>query len=532
MALPETTPPSAFDAFRHRVFAVLWIATVISNIGTWMQSAASGWLMTSLDPDPLVVALVQAATTVPMFLFGLPAGALADMLDRRRMLLAVQVTLALITAGFAVLVGIGAVTPWTLLVFTFLGGTGAALIAPTWQAIVPQLVPRSHLAPAVAANSVGINVSRAIGPALAGVMIGAAGMAAPFWLNAVSYLVVIAALIWWRPPAPKAAQLPAERFASAVRLGVQHARINPHLRATLLRGVGFFLFASAYWALLPLLAREQVQGGPALYGVLLGAIGASAVAGAFLIAPLKRRFGPDGVALAGSLGTAAALILFALAREPIAALAGSVLAGASWIAVLATINVSAQVALPGWVRGRGLAVFVTVQFGALSLGSLIWGKVAAVSGLHVAHLAAAAGLLVTIPLLRRWHLQTGASLDLTPSMHWPAPEVAIDLPPDRGPVIISVAYRIDLANRDAFLDALFRLAYHRRADGAFGWGVYEDAADPGRFVEGFYVESWLEHLRQHERVTEHTRRQQERVNAFHIGDGPPAVTHLIAVERG
>lgn len=534
MVPPSPNTPavgSPWAPFRHRVFTMLWIATVTSNVGTWMQSAAAGWLMTSLNPDPLAVALVQAATMAPMFLFGLPAGALADILDRRRMLLAAQTTLALVTAGFAVLVGLGAVTPWTLLAFTFLGGTGAALIAPTWQAIVPQLVPRSDLAPAVAANSVGINVSRAIGPALAGALIGTAGIAAPFWANAVSYVVVIAALIWWRPPPPPAAQLPAERFASAIRLGLRHAFINPHLRATLLRGVGFFIFASTYWALLPLVAREQVSGGPALYGLLLGAIGASAVVGAFLIPVVKRRFGPDGVATAGSIGTALALVLFALAREPLAALAASVLAGMSWIAVLATINVSAQVALPGWVRGRGLAVFVTVQFGALSLGSLIWGQVAAVAGLPVAHLAAAAGLVATIPLVRRWRLQTGAGLDLTPSMHWPAPEVAADVPADRGPVVVSVAYRVDPDNREGFLAALHDLARHRRGDGAFGWGVYEDAADPRRFVEAYYVESWLDHLRQHDRVTGHTRAVQERVNAFHTGDGPPQVTHLIAAER-
>lgn len=521
---------SPFSPFRHRVFAVLWTATVVSNIGTWMQNASSGWLMTSLDPDPLAVALVQAATLVPMFLFGLPAGALADIIDRRRMLLAVQTGLAVVTAGFALLVGLGAVTPWSLLAFTFIVGTGAALIAPTWQAIVPQLVPRADLAPAVAANSAGINVSRAIGPALAGVLIGAIGIAAPFWVNALSYAVVIAALWWWRPPPPAATQLPAERFFSAIRLGLRHAAINPHMRATLLRGIGFFVFASAYWALLPLLAREQIRGGPELYGVLLGAIGASAVAGAFLIAPVKRRYGPDGVAASGTIGTALAMILFALARGPLTALAASVLAGASWIAVLATINVSAQVALPGWVRGRGLAVFVTVQFGALAFGSLIWGQVAGIAGLPAAHLAAAAGLLVTLPLTHRWQLQTGAGLDLTPSMHWPTPEVAIDLPEDRGPVVVSVAYRVDPANRDGFLRALNLLGRHRRGDGAFGWGVYEDAADPGRFVEAYYVDSWLDHLRQHERVTEHTRAVQERVNAFHRGDGPPQVTHLIAAK--
>ncbi|AMN42226.1 MFS transporter [Rhodoplanes sp. Z2-YC6860] len=529
---PSAASISSWAPFRHPVFAILWIATVISNIGTWMQNAAAGWLMTGLNPDPLIVSLVQVATTLPMFLFGIPAGALADILDRRKLLIAVQLLLTILVAGFSLLVWLNRITPASLLGFTFVMGVGAALIAPAWQSIVPQLVPREELSPAVAANSVGINVSRAVGPALAGLLIGALGIAAPFWINAVTSLGVIAALIWWRPQERISKSLPPERFGSAMLVGLRHARRNPHLRATLIRAIGFFIFASAYWALLPLVARNQVQGGPTLYGILLGAIGGSAVIGALVLPLIRDRLGADGLASAGTVGTAVALALFGLARNPATALVASFVAGLSWIAVLATINVSAQMSLPAWVRGRGLALFVTVMFGAMSLGSMAWGQVAAHVGLPASHIIAAAALVIALVALRRWKLQTGAGVDLNPSMHWPAPVLAQNIDSDRGPVLVTIEYRIDPNDRDAFLDALLALSDQRRRDGAFEWGVFEDVAEPDKFVETFLIASWIEHLRQHERVTQEGRDLQERVQAFHKGATPPAVAHLIAAEIG
>jgi MFS family permease len=529
------SPPSeasSLSPFRHPTFTVLWSATVVSNIGTWMQNAAAGWLMTSLDPDPFIVSLVQVATSLPMFLFALAGGALADIVDRRRLLIAIQSTVAALVAGFGLMVWLGHVTPALLLAFSFLAGTAAALIAPAWMSIVPQLVPRQHLQPAVALNGVAINVSRAVGPALAGLIIVTWGLAAPFWLNALSTLGVIAALIWWRPPADTAARrLPAERFGRAIRAGLRHARHNPHLRATLIRTAGFFVFASAYWALLPLVARDQVAGDPKLYGLLLGAIGAGAVAGAFTLPFVQRRFGADTAAWAGTVGTAIAMVLYGLARQPATALAASIVAGVSWIAVLSAINVSAQVALPGWVRGRGLSIFSTVMFGGLAFGSALWGKVAALTSLPVAHFLAAAGALCAVPLLWRWKLQTGAGVDFTPSMHWPQPTVSHDIEADRGPVLVTIEYHIDPADRGAFVDAILQLAPERRRNGAFEWGLYEDTAQAGRFLETFLLDSWMEHLRQHERVTEADRTRQEAVNRFQT-QGAPKVTHLIASERG
>ncbi len=527
---PTGAAGSPWSPFHHATFTVLWVATVVSNIGTWMQNAAAGWLMTGLNPDPQIVALVQVATSLPMFLFVVPAGALADIVDRRRLLIAVQITAALIVAVLASLVWADRVTPLILLAFTFLTGISAALVSPVWQAIVPQLVAQQDLHAAVALNSVGVNVSRAVGPALAGLIIASLGLAAPFWLNAISYLGVIAALIWWRAPGSRRGYLPAERFGAAMRIGFRHARHNPHLRATLIRAAGFFMFASSYWALLPLVARDQVVGGPELYGILLGAIGAGAVGGSFALPWLKSHLGADKLVAAGTIGTAAALALFGMARHPAAALAASGIAGVSWIAVLATINVSAQVALPDWVRGRGLAVFSTIMFGSMTLGSALWGRVAAMIGLPGAHFIAAAAALAAIPLLWHWKLQTGAEVDLLPSMHWPTPVLSREIDADRGPVLVTIEYLIDPRNRDAFLALLERFAHERRRDGAYAWGVYEDAAQEGRFLETFVVGSWLEHLRQHERVTHADRLMQEAVHRFHR-EGTPTVTHFIAAAR-
>jgi MFS family permease len=526
---PAQTTTSPWSPFRHASFTVMWTATVIANIGSWMSSAASGWLMTTLNPDPFIVSMVQVATTLPMFLFALPAGALADIIDRRKFLIVAEIAVTVGSAIYAAIVSLGLATAGNLLLFTFLIGVAVALTAPAWQSIVPQLVPKQDLHAAVAANSVGVNVSRAVGPALGGVIVAKLGIAAPFWFDAISNLGIIAALVWWRPPRKETRHLPVERFSSAIRTGFRHARNNPHLRATLIRGAAFFLFASAYWALLPLVARNQIAGGPDLYGFLLGAIGVGAVGGAFALPWLKAKLGPDRLVAAGSIGTAGAMTVFGLARNSTMGLFASVIAGMSWIAVLSSLNVSAQVALPEWVRGRGLAMFVTVFFGALSLGSAIWGQIAGMVGLSAAHFMAAAGALVAIPLTWHWKLQTGAGIDLTPSMHWPAPIVSHEVEADRGPVLVTVEYRIAPKDREPFLAALGKLAYERRRDGAYAWGIFEDAAEEGRMLETFLVDSWLEHLRQHERVTNADRVVQAAVYRFHM-EGTPKVTHLIASE--
>jgi MFS family permease len=519
---------SPWSPFRHKIFAVIWTTSVISNIGGWMYSAACGWLMTDLNPSPLMVSLVQVATSLPMFLIAIPAGALVDIVDKRKLLIVGEISISVFSMAFAALVWLHLVTPTRLLVFAFLVAAADALTVPGYQAIVPMLVPKADLSNAVAANSAGVNVSRAVGPALGGAVLGAFGIAAPFWVNAVSNFGAIGALLWWRAPRREDGRLPPEHFVSAIRTGLRHARYNAALGATLIRAAGFFLFASAYWALLPLVARSQVGGGPMLYGLLLGAIGVSAVGAAFALPWLNGRLGPDRAAALGTLGTAVATAMFGLAHDPAIALMASLIAGASWIAALSSLNISAQMALPGWVRGRGLATYVTVMFGALSIGSVIWGQAAASLGPGPAQFIAAAGCAMTIPLLRGWKLQTAKELDLSPSMHWPAPITTGDFSGDRGPVLITVTYQIEPKNRRPFLEALEMAGRERRRDGAYDWRIFEDPSEKGRFVETFLSDSWVDHLRQHERVTKADRALEDAVRRFQIGDGP-VTTHLIAV---
>jgi MFS family permease len=521
-------PASAWSALRYSVFRSLWIATVVSNIGGWMSNAASGWLMTSLNPNPLIVSLVQVANSLPLFLFALPAGALADMIDKRRFILALEILTTLFSAAFALLVTLHLARPAGLLWFTFLIGVLGALETPAWQAIVPLLVPQPALTSAIAVNSVGVNISRVLGPALTGVIILGFGVAAPFWLDAVSNLGVIAVIFTWCPRGAPRGTLPAERLMGAMRIGLRYVRNNRRMRATLARSLGFFLFASAYWALLPVLARQQLHGGATLYGVLLGAIGAGAVGGAFVLPRAKARSGPDGLVVAGEIGTAAALILFGLAREPWVAVLACLIAGVAWIGVLASLNVSAQVALPDWVRGRGLAVYVTVFFGTMTVGSALWGLVAERLGLSLAHFAAAGGAVLAMLATRRFKLRSGPIADLSPSMHWPAPVNAAKVEEDAGPVLVTVEYQVQPENRGAVLDALVRRGQERKRDGAYFWNVFEDTAHPERMIETFLVESWLEHLRQHRRVTKADRQAEDQLRTLVRGE--PVVTHYIAAE--
>ena len=524
---PTEAKASPLGPFRHRAFAVIWTATLVSNIGIWMQNAAAGWLMSTLAPDARTVALVQVAAALPMFLLGLPAGVLADLMDRRRLLIAMESVITALTVAFSFLVGADLVTPMVLVGFILLSSAASASITPSWQAIVPQLVGRKEdLAPAVGLISVSVNISRAVGPALAGVIIGAWSMAAPFGANAVCNLACVAALWWWRPVGATATELPPESFGHAIVVGLRHARYNAPLRSTLAHATSFFFFASAYWALLPLLARVQIAGGAGTYGLLLGSIGVGAVIGAFVLPRIKALLGPDRVVAAGSAGTAIALVVFALASRPALALAAGALAGVSWIWVLATLNVSAQQSLPGWVRGRGLAVYTTAAFGAMTAGSLLWGESGAVLGLSGAHGLAALGLLVATVALRGKRLQSGSGPDLTPSMYWPMPVLPDSSDEERGPVLVMVDYRIAATDREAFLRAADRLGAARRRNGIHRWGVFEDATEPGHWVELFLVDSWLEYLRVLKRAARADLQLLEEVKRFQQG-GEPRVRRFL-----
>jgi MFS family permease len=481
-----------------------------------------------------MVALVQTATTAPIFLFALFAGALADRVDKRRYLITINVVLAIIVAAIAALTALGNMTPALVLGFTVAIGAGAAFVAPAWQAIVPSLVPREDLQSAIALNSMGINISRAVGPALAGLLIAGLGLAAPFTVNAVSHLVIVAALFLWKPPAAPPRRLPPEPLFGAMLTGLRHAGHNRPLKATLVRSLGFFTFASAYWALLPLVARSLPGGGAELYGVLLGAVGGGAVAGALALPRIRTRISANALTAGGTVATAAAMAILGLANHAVAAVGAAVLGGLGWIAVLTSLNVSAQTALPDWVRARGLAISLMVFFGCMAAGSAFWGQLASATSVTVALLSAAAGALAAIPAT--WHakLGQGEDLDLTPAMSWADPTVAVDVDatPDRGPVIISIRYEVEPSDTNDFLKATHELSGERYRDGAYDWGVYQDASDARIWTEWFFVPSWAEHLRQHDRATRHDQDIHQRARAFHRGKSDPEVRHYLAPARG
>ncbi|MCR0982358.1 MFS transporter [Roseomonas populi] len=522
--------PGPFAPLRQTTFAVIWAATVLGNTGSFMRDVASSWLVTDLGAGPAAVSLIQAAGTLPIFLLAIPAGVLSDILDRRRFLIAVQLLLAAVSAGLMVLSWLGLMTVTALVALTFVGGIGAALMAPTWQAIVPELVPGKELKGAVALNSLGINIARSIGPAAGGLLLSAAGAAVTYGADVASYALVILALLWWKRPARSEDAL-AENFGGAFRAGLRYARASRELHVVLLRAAIFFAFASAVWALLPLVARNLLGGDAGFYGILLGAVGLGAIGGALLLPRLRAVLDADGLMLAASITAAAVMAVLALAPPRWLALLVLLLLGTAWIIALTTLNGAAQAILPNWVRGRALAVYLTVFNGAMALGSLGWGLVAEAVGVPAALLAGAAGLVLVGFMLHRVKLPAGEA-DLVPSKHWPEPLTADPVPHDRGPVLILIEYRVRKADRAAFMHAIQGLSVERRRDGAYGWGITEDAADPEGLVEWFMVESWAEHLRQHHRVSRADADVQEAVRRFHTGPEAPVVRHFLTVSPG
>lgn len=523
-----SAPGGSFAPLRQPVFAVLWAATVLGNTGTFMRDVASSWMVTELSASPTAVALIQTAATLPVFLLAIPAGVLSDILDRRRFLIFVQLVLAAVSASLLALTASGQLSVAALIGLTFVGGVGAALMSPTWQAIVPELVPRSDLKAAVALNSLGFNIARAIGPAVGGVLLAAFGAAVTYGADVLSYAFVIAALLWWRRPTDTGDEL-SEQFLGAFRAGLRYVRASAELHVVLLRAALFFLFASSLWALLPLVARQVLGGSAGFYGVLLGAVGAGAIGGALLLPSLRERLGNDGAVLCASLIAAAVMGLLALAPPKPLAIVLLLALGVGWIIAMTTLNGVAQGVLPNWVRGRGLAVYLTVFNGAMAAGSLSWGLVAQQIGVPATLLVSAAGLIVVALLLHRLRLP-GGDADLQAAHHWPEPQLAVPVERDRGPVMVQIEYRIRAGDRAAFLRALSTLSLGRRRDGAYLWGVHEDAAEPERVIEWFLVESWAEHLRQHRRVSHADADLQREATRFHAGTEPPVVRHFIALD--
>ncbi len=510
----------------ERVFRWLWIAQTASNVGTWFQSVGASWMMATLTPSPAIVALVQAASSLPMFLLSLPAGAVADVVDRRRLLIVTQLWMTVAAAGLGVATVAHLATPGVLLFFTFLLGLGAALNGPAWQAIVPELVTREDLPAAVSLGSLSFNIARAAGPALAGLVVATSGPAATFLLNAVSFLGVVAVLFFWKRQAEETV-LPAERVLGAMRSGVRYVRHAPELLAVIARGTAFILCGASLWALLPLIAKD-LHRGPAGYGLLLGAMGAGAVAGAIALPRWRRDNSTDLVVAVATIVFAGSTISLAYVRSFWLLMATMVLAGGAWLSLLSSLNVAVQTVVPSWVRARALSVYMLVFYGGLTLGSALWGAVGNRLGVPRSLLISAAGMIVGLAATYRFHLLSGEGLNLAPSRQNPAPIIHQSLEAERGPVLVTIQYQIAPERTPEFAAAMREVRRIRLRDGAFDWGLFADAEAPHCYIEIFLVRSWLEHLRQHERQTVADLDALGEARAFHVGDAPPVVHHLIA----
>jgi MFS family permease len=518
---------SAWTPLKEPIFRALWIATVASNIGTWIQDVGAAWLMTSLAPSPLMVALVEVATTLPMFMLALPAGALADIFDRRRLLLITQGWMLAVAAGLSILTLLGITTPWLLLTFTFLLGLGAAMNAPAWQAIVPELVTIKEIPAAVALNSVGFNISRAIGPALGGLIVAAAGAYAAFILNAVTFLGVIVVLYRWRRK-PSDSALPSERLFGAIRAGLRYVRQSVALRSVLVRSGVFIIFASAMWALMPLVARIELGRGPAGYGMLLTSFGVGAVLGATVLPAFRRRISIDTIVAGATILFALVLLSFAYLRIFSLLCAVTLVGGAMWLTLLSSFNTAVQASVPSWVRARALSVYLLVFFGGFAGASTVWGVTATHLGIPNTFVISSIGLALGLALTLRYRLIKFEGLDLSPTKRWPTPTVVEKVDLDHGPVLVTIEYRIDPTRSRDFARVMKAVSAIRLRDGAIRWNLFKDTEDPGRYLETFIVESWIEHLRQHERVTISDHEILDQALAYHTGNKPPIVSHFIA----
>lgn len=511
------------------VFRAVWTASLFSHIGTLMHQVGAAWLMTSLTESPVLVGLLQTAGALPMFLVGLPAGVLADLVPRRTMLLITQGWMLLVSAVIALVTGFGWMQPWLLLVLTFSLGLGSALSLPSWQATVPDLVPREMLGAAISLNSIGFNTARSFGPALGGLIVAAAGPEAVFVLNTVSFVGIIVVFSWWRPPKRK--RKTTEDVFGALRAGIRYVLNSPPLHAPLVRVAGFMLCASVVMALLPLLAREVWQMESLGYGSLLAAFGVGSIVSASLVPRLRERLPVDVLTGIATFIGAVVLLVLGWTQSPWVAGISMFGWGLCWTGTLVNCNVAMQMGVAGWVRGRAMAVYLLTFMGCMALGSFLWGTVAAETSPQAAMLLAGCGLILGLLLIVRWRLGSGEQLDLRPSPVFVENEHHVVAPADaeEGPVLVTIEYRVDSNDENAFRELMTGMRKLRKRDGATVWRLYRDTIDPMKFIEIYRVDTWAEHMRQRERMTVSDTELYHAVRELHAGDQPPHVSHFINV---
>ncbi len=517
---------STLSAFRYPVFRGVWFASTLSNLGGLIQSVGASWLMISIAPSADMVALVQASVTLPIMLLSLVSGAMADNLDRRNVMLGAQFFMVAVSVALAVCAWVGWITPWLLLLFTFLIGCGAAFNAPAWQAAVGDMVPRDELPAAVALNSMGFNIARSIGPAIGGVIVAAAGVATAFVVNAASYVPLIAVLARWRPP-PNPQTLPRETLGTAVAAGIRYVAMSPVIRTVLVRSAAFGLGASAIMALLPLVAKVLIGGGPVTYGLLLGAFGVGAIAGALGAARLRRMLSTEGIVRSAGCAVALAAAIVGVSTQLLVTMGALLLAGAGWVLSLATLNVTVQLSAPRWVVARALSLYQMAAFGGLAAGSWLWGVVAAAEDVGAA-LLIAAFVILACALLGRWlPLTQSGELNLDPLRLWKEPSTAVPVEPRTGPVVITIEYVIREEDVLEFLRRMAERRRIRRRDGARNWRVLRDLADPQLWIERYETPTWLDYVRLNSRLTQDDATVPERLRALHRGPGAPRVRRMI-----
>jgi MFS family permease len=521
---PRAVAPSLWRPLRVSTFRNLLFADIASDVGTFMQSVGAAWLMVSLNAGPMYVALTQTASALPFFIFALPAGAIGDIVDRRKLILFTEAWMAAVAIVLATVTIGGLMSPLLLLILTFALSAGDAFESPTWRAILPELVSREDLASAAALNGIEFNFARAIGPALAGLVIAVAGVGTAFAINAASFVGVILVVARWRRR-PRKRTTPPETLSGATLAGVRYVRFSPGLRTLLFRSGMVMFFASGLLALLPAVSHE-VSKNPAGYGFLLGSFGFGAVLGALAIQRARARWSAEAAVSGGVLVFGLSMIAAGMLRNLSALNATMLTAGAAWIVFISLFNVLTLNCTPDWVRARVLAVSMLVSQGAMAGGSALWGALAARTGIHAALVWAGCGTIATAALGLLFKLPD-LTVDLTPWVHWRVPITSIEdaAIADSGPALVTVEYDVEPENQTRFLRAIRKFERIRRRDGAYRWGIFQDLERPNRYVEAFLVDSWAEHIRQHERLTHADRDVEERVRSL-IREAP-TVHHLI-----